>query len=582
MTDKSLDSRTHESERCAAGLGERGWITLFCLVCVVVIFSNLGGSALFEPDEGRNAEKAREILLLGDWVTPYENFLPTLGKPMFFYWLVALSFKVFGISEWSARLPSALATLGNVFLVYRFARVHLGLWEALWSCLILVTSFQFFMFSRIVISDMTLTFFITLALFAFYAGTLAVDQKRTRLKYILMYAAMGAGTLVKGPIALIIPSMVIFFYLLLARKWFLLKKMHPLIGAVIYLAIIAPWYLWAESRNPGYLKYFLWEEHVLRFATPHFERNNSWYYFFIVIAAGFLPWSLLLPFTVKDHRKRSFNEANLFLALWVILPFIFFSVSNSKLPHYILPIFPALAILTGQTVATSINKPAHKQRWILYVPWILTLGFALYLLVGAVRPHLLLSDIRSSVTQQALGVGIYGAILCCIYGSYLVGVIKGIWRDAGAAYVCTSIGIALFLLLIGQIVKAASFHRAAKPLAENTAPLIEPEDQIVFYGTYLEGIPFYLRIDRPIWLVEARRRTEVMGNSYGAERRLAPAPGYGRVVFSYDEFARHWKRNERVFRVFLRKKSLARLTGEVGTSPRILTKIDEYLLVTNR
>jgi 4-amino-4-deoxy-L-arabinose transferase-like glycosyltransferase len=569
-------------ENHLSALSEPGWLWVFCVVCLVVIFTNLGGAALFEPDEGRNAEKAREILLLGDWVTPYENFLTTLDKPIFFYWLIALCFKIFGISEWSARLPSALAALGCILLVYRLARRHWGSREALWGCLILVTSIEFFMFSRIVIFDMTLTFFVTLALSSFYAAALAGDRKYQRLNFILMYAAMGAGTLVKGLIALIVPGTVIVFYLLLTRKWFLFKTMNLPLGAVIYCSIVMPSYLWVESRNPGYLKYFFWDEHFVRFTTPRFDRSKNWYYFFMVLGVGFLPWSFLLPIAVKDLGKRLFRDGNLFLVLWVTLPFLFFSASDAKLPHYILPIFPALAILMGQAVATRMNGETNNRRWILYVPWLITLGFVVYILIGAVWPRLLPSEIRSAVTQQAVAIAIYGAMMSGIYGSYFIGVMRGIWRDAGAAYLCTCVGIALFLLLSGQIVKAAAFHRAAKPLAEETAPLIDRSDQIVFYGTYLEGVPFYLGIDRPIWLVEARHRAEEIGNSYVAERRKVPAPGYGQVVFDADEFAERWKRNEKVFRVFLKEKSLLRFSSEVGASPRILAKVDEYLLVTNR
>jgi hypothetical protein len=126
------------------------------------------------------------------------------------------------------------------------------------------------------------------------------------------------------------------------------------------------------------------------------------------------------------------------------------------------------------------------------------------------------------------------------------------------------------------------FHRAAKSLAAETARLIAPEDQMAFYGTYLEGIPFYLRIHRPIWLVEARRRADPRANSYVAMRRRVPAPEYGQVVFAYDEFAEQWKRNEKVLKVFLKETSLARFSGEVGRPPRTLAKLGEYLLVTNR
>src|SRR2546430_7432413 len=335
-SENSVDAESNAGKNWVNDVGERRCLWLLCLVSLVIVSCSLGSTALFEPDEGRNAEKAREILLLGDWVTPHENFLPTLDKPIFFYWLVAISFKLFGLSECSARLPSALAGLGCIFLVYRFARLQWGLQEGLWSSLVLITSLEFFLFSRIVIFDMTLTLFISLALFSFYAVTQTDDPRAGKRHCLLMYAAMGAGTLVKGSIALVIPSAVIFFYLLLTGKWFLLRRLNILLGTIVYFAVVAPWYLWVEARNPGYLRYFLWEEHFVRYLTPHFSRTKTWYYFFLVLGIGFLPWSFFIPVTAKNLWNRTFTGANLLLTLWVILPFAFFSASNAKLPHYIL------------------------------------------------------------------------------------------------------------------------------------------------------------------------------------------------------------------------------------------------------
>src|SRR5438445_5841186 len=206
MIDQSNISQSIASQKRVSGIGERSWFWLVCLVCLVIVFSSLGSSALFEPDEGRNAEKAREILLLGDWVTPYQNFLPTLDKPIFFYWLVAISFKLFGLSEWSARLPSALAGLGCIFLVYRFARLQWGLQERLWSSLVLITSLEFFLFSRLVIFDMTLTASMPRALVSFYAVTQTDNPMTGKRHYLLIYAAIRAGTHVKGQIGLVIPN----------------------------------------------------------------------------------------------------------------------------------------------------------------------------------------------------------------------------------------------------------------------------------------------------------------------------------------------------------------------------------------
>ncbi|MFQ5851623.1 MAG: ArnT family glycosyltransferase [Candidatus Binatia bacterium] len=182
---------------------------------------------------------AREILLTRDWVTPHYNFVPRLDKPIFFYWMVALSYKLFRVSEWSARLPSALAASGTTLLVFLWGRKFFGLWRALWSGLILITSVGFFALSRIVIFDMTLTFFITLSLCSFYWGQRTNGRARRKVLHLLMYAAMGAATLVKGPIGLILPGMVILFYLFFARKWFLLREIDLHLGVPLFLLMVA-------------------------------------------------------------------------------------------------------------------------------------------------------------------------------------------------------------------------------------------------------------------------------------------------------------------------------------------------------
>jgi 4-amino-4-deoxy-L-arabinose transferase-like glycosyltransferase len=349
---------------------ERYWSWFLPAFCCLLIFQNLGAAHLFEPDEGRNAERARELLLLNNWAIPHENFLPALDKTIFLYWLIAIAYKCFGVSEWSARLPSALAALGCLFLVYRFARDRWGAWEARWSVLILLTNIEFFLYSRIVIFDMTLSFFTTLALIEFYRA-LETDDRGSRYRHvILMSVAMGLATLIKGPIGAALPGMVIFFHLLFLRRWSFLSLRVLLTAAIVFCAVVGPWAWWTESRHAGYLRYFMWEENFLRFLTPHFQRTQPWYYYILVLACGFFPWSLFLPFALKDRWKKSPAGNDLFLFLWIAVPLLFFSASKSKLPHYILPIFPALAILTAQSIKTIGENAASKRRWCLVIPWL--------------------------------------------------------------------------------------------------------------------------------------------------------------------------------------------------------------------
>ena len=552
---------------------------LLCLVCVAVLFVNLGSAAFFEPDEGRNAEKAREILLLNDWVTPHENFLPVLDKPMFFYWLVALSYKIFGIAEWSARLPAIVFALGCLFLVYHFARQWWGSWAAMWSVLILLTSVEFFLLARIVRSDMTLTFCVTLALCSFYSAVHAENEKAKKLHCLLMYGALGAGTLIKGLIGLVIPGTVFFVYLLVTNKWSILRRLHLLPGALLFLVIVTPWYLWVDARNPGYLRYFFWDEHFTRYLTDEFNRAQSWFYFFFVIAVGFFPWTLLLPFVVKDSWQK-IDDKNIFLILWAILPLLFFSASNSKLPHYILPIYPALAILTGRTITGFFNKPQARARWGFYLPWILLAGFVFYLLIGGVWQRLLPTEIQVTVSENLIFMGLSALLIVLIFGGYAYANSRGYWSSQIASYICTGVAMAVFFLLVGRLTVTASVGRSAKALAQGTAPFITHDRQVAIYDTYMPGLIFYLRLDRPIWIVASPGKTTLMGSPYVSTHRPDPAPGHGKILFNFAEFSDAWKKANPPLLVFAKAKTLLRLESQLAEGTKKLAGVDEFVLVS--
>jgi 4-amino-4-deoxy-L-arabinose transferase-like glycosyltransferase len=563
----------------------RYWTIGLFIFSAWVLFFNLGVVALFEPDEGRNAEIAREILLLKDWVTPHYDFIPNLDKPIFFSWLVALSYKFFGISEWSARLPSALAALGCLSLTYGLARSLFGHWAGLWSVLILVTSGEFFGLSRIVILDMTLTFFITLALCCFFLGQLAVDRGKKRALFLLMYPAMGAATLVKGPIGFLFPAMVIFFYLLLSRRWIVIREMEIFLGIPLFLLTAAPWYALAELRNPGYLHHFLWEENLARFATTQFKRTGPWYYFVAVLAGGFFPWTVLLPTTIADLWKRSLKDERLFLILWIALPLLFFSLSSSKLPHYILPIYPPLAIIVGATIAKALTDSTAKKSWVLWFPAVtfILLSFVLTLVVLwqpdflPYRLQAYIHDIFPRPPQISVIVGLELATILA-----LLAISERQWAKQGFLYSATAFGFALFVLFAVPTIRNVSLTRSSKHLAEKAAPLIRDEDQLVLYGGYPSSLPFYLNIQRPIWVVWPGNTSKVLGSEYIAKKQPEPAARYGKVLYTYEEFAELWKTSKQRFVVFVDSGAVDRFGHLIGTQPRILFRLGDTVLVENR
>ena len=551
---------------------------------VAALFFQLGAAPLFEPDEGRNAEKAREILVLRDWVTPHENFHPVLDKPIFFYWTVAIAYKLFGVSEWAARLPSALAALGTLALIYRFTHAHWGRWTALWSGLILLTNVEFFALARTVIFDVMLTFFTTLSLCAFYEAMHNESSKQRRIWSLLTGLGIGAAALTKGLVGIVVPGMVIFAYVLFTAQWRALKRMNLFSAVLLALLVAAPWYLFAESRNPGYLRYYLWEEHFGRFVTDEFDRAQGWYYFVAVLFVGFMPWSLLVPLFAREAVKKMLRgelaDRAVYLMSWTILPFLFFSISKSKLPHYILPIFPALAMLTAAALVRAYQQSPKNLQRALSLTWWVQVACSGYFLLGQAFPPSLPEQVRAAVASMPYFLFFYAAVTGVILVYMKMRRSTGQPRSQSQLFVVQGLGLWVFLFLTVKMMVLVAPERSAKDVAAAALKTRTPAARVVQYDTYLAGLAFYLRSERPVWLVTRNgKERKLLGNYYAIGKREKPTTRWGQAIFNLQEFHAYWSANERPLLVVVKDKNLARFTTSVGAPPLRLASAHEYLLV---
>ncbi|MBS0396701.1 MAG: glycosyltransferase family 39 protein, partial [Proteobacteria bacterium] len=328
----------------------RAW-ALLLLACGVVWFAVLGLRPLFNPDEGRYAEIPAEMLATGDWVVPHLDGLVYLEKPPLQYWATALAFAAFGHHEWAARLVAAATAALTLWFVYLLGRRAWGAERGATGAAMAASMLLFVAMGQLLTLDMSLSCWLTLATVAFCLAQLerGTDGARTRRYMLLCWAAMAAATLTKGLIGIVLPGAVLVLYTLLQRDFAAWRHLHLGKGLALYLALVVPWFVLVERAHPGALDFLIVREHFQRYLTRMHDRYQPWWYFLAVLAAGSLPW---LPQVARAllsgwRRSRPLGEFDAARVLWVSAAFTlaFFSLSDSKLAPYIVPVLPPLALL---------------------------------------------------------------------------------------------------------------------------------------------------------------------------------------------------------------------------------------------
>jgi 4-amino-4-deoxy-L-arabinose transferase-like glycosyltransferase len=352
------------------------------------------------------------------------------------------------------------------------------------------------------------------------------------------------------------------------------------VGVPLFLLTASSWYLMAEFQNPGYLRHFLLQENVARFATDRFHRTQPWYFYFLALPAGFFPWSALLPGAVATLRRRWLNGEHLYLGLWILVPLLVLSVSSSKMVHYILPIFPPLAIVVGAAVAAAFRD---SRAWTAAFPATVFLLFSLILMIVLVRPEILPAVSMINATQGGAHVPVIAAGGVFFLLILVVGIERRrLVRNPAGVYFATMAAFTLLILLAPVITVPISDYRSSRSLAERAAPYIAASDQLVLYGGYPSSLPFYLKIESPISVVWSGDRRQVLGSDYIALKRPKAAAGNGKVLYTHHEFIEFWRESDRRLVAFVDRGALNRFK-RLGRLPFTeLMQSGDTVLIANR
>jgi 4-amino-4-deoxy-L-arabinose transferase-like glycosyltransferase len=490
----------------------------------------LGIRTLVPPDEGRYAEMAREMLVSGDWITTRLNGIKYFEKPPLQTWMNALSFGAFGLGEWQARLWTGLCGLIGVFLTaYAGAKVF-GRRAGFYAGLVLGSSFFWVASGQIDSLDMSLSGMMTISLCALLIAQRDSATPAERRNWMLVcWTGMALAVLAKGLIGLVLPGGVLVLYTLAARDWTIWSRLHLVKGLLLFFAIAAPWFVLVALKNPEQPHFFFIHEHFERFFLTAHRREGAWYYFFAMLAPGIVPWLGLLPQSLAQAVRRegtasqkAIFQPKLMLLIWAVFIFAFFSYSSSKLPGYILPIFPALALLLALHLETVSRRSAMLAAALLAV--IGAVGIALVPRMTGAASHPGEIGLLQAYQPWALAAG----VIALVGGALALRSAYQLRRDvtvlllAGAGFIGTQ------LLLTGF--EPYGYHRAGLALVPKIEAELLPQTKIYSVGTYEQSLTFYLR--RTVTLVAYRDEF-----SFGLEQQ----PELG--IPTVDGFVEVWTRD---------------------------------------
>ncbi|HXQ82403.1 MAG TPA: glycosyltransferase family 39 protein [Opitutaceae bacterium] len=554
---------------------ETSWwrdLILLSVVFGALLAWKLGSAPLTNPDEGRYAEIPREMIASGDWVTPRLDGVPYFEKPPLTYWIVAACEEALGPSEWSVRLAPALFALGGILASYAAVRKIYGRGAGFWTAAVLGTSLLYVALAHLVSLDVPLSVLMSATLFCFILGVREPPGARRRALFYGLYASAALATLTKGLEGTLVTGAVMFLWLLIFNQWGRLLPLYLPSGIALFAAIAAPWHVLVASRNPGWAHFYFVYEHWERFTDKGHGRYQPFYFFVPIVILGLFPWTGFLWSSLRDalaggwSRRRENAEA-WFFATWAAFVLLFFSISQSKLIPYILPLFPPLAVLIGRWLAAVVPQPDafRRMRTGLRVFAFLCGLIAAALCVAVLKPGM----IRDA--SQAAALRPYAFVLAAILvvGGIRALVPRAVTGPARGAIVAMT---ATFVFVFGVLTFAMPIIdlRSSKDVAVPARGIIRPGDRVYGYHGFFHDFTYYT--GDVVGLVSYRDELEL--------QFLDPAELKARFIDDA-EFRREWAGPGRVLAV-ARIRDAAALFADPGFRYHLLAAGQHHYLFSNQ
>jgi 4-amino-4-deoxy-L-arabinose transferase-like glycosyltransferase len=555
-------------------------ILIISILWLIVYIPSIFTPALLDDADSIHAEAAREMITRHDWTTLYINGLRYLEKAPLMYWGMAASYKLFGVSEWTARLPLALGVLATLLATYAIGRRNLGERAGFWAAIVLGTGVGVYIFTRILIPDLLVGLWLTIGFDFFLRG---LEQERpSALSCAGLAATAALNVLTKGFIGLVFPLAIIFIYLFLTHNLRHLLKMRWLLSIAVLLVIAAPWHILASLANPpqGRARGFFWwyfiNEHVLRYLGKRIPKDYDTVplaIFWLLMVLWLLPWCafVLQALTRVPHNLREFatgldrrGRAMLLFAIWMAVILFFFSFSTRQ-EYYTIPALPALALIVGDWLVAEDESPEHSsiRKWGLIGAGFLALLGVVFAAAGGYILHLsetvpagsdLADLLRKNPNDYAMSlghvldltpraIGLFRLPLGLFAGSFFVGTVVSFWLRLKRKSEAANWALALMMLPVLYTVHTGMVDFAPILSSKTLAVAIERQwqsgDIIVVNGPYEDASTLNFYTHQNIHIINNREH----GNVYnGALYPDAPP------IFEDDaSFQQLWNGSHRIF-----------------------------------